>query len=365
MNEVRTMVTGERLDNRLLGVLRLVSPGTPLREAMERILRAEAGALIVLGAPPQVQALFTGGFRINVPFTAQRLSELAKMDGALVLDSDARAILWANVHLMPDPAVPTVETGIRHRTAERVARQTGVPVIAVSESMRTVILYVDEWRHVVDEVAAVLSRANQAVQTLRHYRARFDEASSVLDALELQGHATMRMVLALLSRGEMVRRIAGEVECYVAELGTDGRLLRLQLDELGAGVEEEQRLAVRDYLRQGRGADADEVLEELARRSPEDLSDPGALAKSLDLAGNPDALDQMVGPRGYRLLSKVRELPSSVIARVVERFGSLKVILAAGLEDLEEVEGVGLGRARNLREGLARLAETSALEHYA
>jgi diadenylate cyclase len=365
MSEVRTIASGEPPDDRLLGVLRLVSPGTPLREALERILRAETGALIVLGAPPPVQALFTGGFRINVAFTAQRLSELAKMDGALVLDEGAHAILWANVHLMPDPAVPTVETGIRHRTAERVARQTGVPVIAVSESMRTVTLYVDGWRHLVGEVAAVLSRANQAAQTLRHYRARFDEASKVLDAFELQGRATMRMVLALLCRSEVVRRIAGEVERYVAELGVDGRLLRLQLDELSAGVEREQRLAVRDYLRPGRGTELDDVLGELGRRSPEDFSDPGALAKSLDLAGNPDALDQLVNPRGYRLLSKVRGLPSSVIERVVERFGSLKVILAAGLEDLEEVEGVGPGRARNLREGLARLAETSALEHYA
>src|SRR6266540_2037149 len=364
MSEIRPVVTRQRLDSRLLGALRLVSPGMPLRESLERILRASLGALIVLGAPPPVQALFTGGFRIDVPFTAQRLSELAKMDGALVLDEAAHTILWANVHLMPDPAVPTVETGIRHRTAERVARQTGMPVIAVSESMRTVTLYVDDWRHVVDEAAAVLSRANQAVQTLRHYRARFDEASNLLDAVELHGHTTMRMVLALLSRSEMVRRIASEVERYVAELGTDGRLLRLQLDELSGGVEEEQRLAVRDYLRPGR-AEIDDILEELGRRSPEDLSDPSALAKSLDLAGNPDALDQVVSPRGYRLISKVRGLPPSVIARVVERFGSLKVILAAGLEDLEEVEGVGPGRARNLREGLARLAESSALEHYA
>ena len=363
MSEVRTM-TRERLDSRLLAVLRLVSPGTPLRQGLERILRAETGALLVLGAPPQVQALFTGGFRIQVPFTAQRLSELAKMDGALVLDEGAHDILWANVHLMPDPAVPTVETGTRHRTAERVARQTGVPVIAVSESMRTVTLYVDHWRHVVDEVGAVLSRANQAVQTLQHYRARFDEASTTLNALELQGHAIQRVVLTLLCRAEMVRRIGGEVESYVAELGADARLLRLQLDELGAGVEEEQRLAVRDYLRPGRGVEADDVLDELGRRSPEELSDLGVVAKALDLTGNPDALDQAVVPRGHRLLSKIRGIPSSVIARVVERFGSLKVVLAAGIEDLEEVEGVGPGRARNLREGLARLAETSALEQY-
>lgn len=350
----------ERLDDRMLAVLRLVAPGTALRQGLERILRAETGALIVLGAPASVQVLFTGGFRIHVPYTAQRLSELAKMDGALVLDEGAHQILWANVHLMPDPAVPTVETGTRHRTAERVARQCGGPVIAVSESMRTVTLYVDEWRHVVDDAGAVLSRANQAVQTLQRYRARCDEASATLDAAEMGGHATLRAVLNLICRCEMVRRVAVEVERYEAELGTDARLLRLQLEDFSAGVEEEQRLAVRDYLRPGRGIEVADVLEELGRLSPEELFDVPAVAKALDLTGNPDALDAGVVPRGYRLLSRVRGLPASVITRVVERFGSLKVILAASLEDLEEVEGVGPGRARNLREGLRRLAEASA-----
>src|SRR6266540_4359143 len=352
--------TGERLDGEMLGMLRLVAPGTVLRQGLERILRAETGALIVLGAPAGVQALFTGGFRIHVPYTAQRLSELAKMDGALVLDENAHQILWANVHLMPDPAVPTVETGTRHRTAERVARQAGVPVIAVSESMRTVTLYLNEWRHVVEEASAVLSRANQAVQTLQRYRTRCDEASAALDAAELGGHATLRPVLNLMCRCEMVRRVALEVERYEAELGADARLLRLQLEDLSAGVEEEQRQAVRDYLRPGRGIEVPDVLEELGRLSPEELFDAPATAKALDLTGNPDALDVGVVPRGYRLLSRVRGLPTSVITRVVERFGSLKVILAAGIEDLEEVEGVGPGRARNLREGLRRLAEASA-----
>ncbi len=287
--------SSERLDGRMLSVLRLVAPGTVLRQGLERILRAETGALIVLGAPTGVQAMFTGGFRIHVPYT-----------------------------------------------------------------MRTVTLYLDEWRHVVDDAGAVLSRANQAVQTLQRYRTRCDEASAALDTAELDGHATLRPVLNLISRCEMVRRVAVEVERYEAELGSDARLLRLQLEDLSAGVEEEQRLAVRDYLRPGRGIEVSDVLEELGRLSPEELFDVPALAKALDLSGNPDAVDVGVVPRGYRLLSRVRGLPASVITRVVERFGSLKVILAAGIEDLEEVEGVGAGRARNLREGLRRLVEASA-----
>jgi diadenylate cyclase len=347
----------DRLDDRLLDVLRQVAPGTGLRQGLERILRANTGALIVLGAPPRIESLFTGGFRIDVPFTAQRLSELAKMDGAMVLDEDASRILWANVHLMPDRAVPTVETGTRHRTAERVARQTNVPVIAVSHSMRTITLYLDGWRQVLEPVGSVLSRANQAVATLEHYRARFDEAAAALDALELQGKATLRDVLTLLGRAELVRRLAGELEQHVAELGADGRLLRLQLDEQSAGVDEAELLAVRDYLRPRPGWEAAEVLAELDRLTPEELLDMASMGKALDLTGEPEALDAAVLPRGYRLLAQVPQLPPAVVERVVERFGSLRVILAAGVEDLEEAEGVGAAGARQLREGLKRLAE--------
>jgi diadenylate cyclase len=345
------------LSDRLLEVLRQVAPGTPLRPGLERILRANTGALIVLGSPPQVEALFTGGFQIDVPFTAQRLSELAKMDGALVLDETGGRILWANVHLMPDPAIPTVETGTRHRTAERVARQAGVPVVSVSHTMHTITLYVEQWRHVLEDVGSVLSRANQAVATLEHYRARFDEASTALDALELHGQATLRDVLALLGRAELVRRVARELEQHVAELGSEGRLLRLQMEELSAGVDDEERLGVRDHLRPRPGWEVADVLAELARLTPEELSDTAAVAKAIDLTGDPEALEAVQVPRGYRLLARVPQLPPSVVDQVVDRFGSLRVIQAAGLEDLEEVEGVGPGRARLLREGLKRLAE--------
>jgi diadenylate cyclase len=354
-----------RLDDRLLDVLRQVAPGTALRPGLERILRANTGALIVLGSPPQVEALFTGGFQIDVPFTAQRLSELAKMDGALVLDETGGRILWANVHLMPDPAIGTVETGTRHRTAERVARQAEVPVISVSHSMHTITLYVDDWRHVLDDVGSVLSRANQAVATLAHYRARFDEASAGLDAAELRGQATLRDVLTLLGRAELVRRVAGELEQFVAELGSEGRLLRLQQEELSAGVADEERLTVRDHLRPRPGWGVPDALAELARLTPEELSDTATVAKAIDLTGDatgdPESLDALQVPRGYRLLARVPQLvpqlPPSVVDQVVERFGSLKVILAVGPEDLEEVEGVGPGRARLLREGLKRLAD--------
>jgi diadenylate cyclase len=357
-------MTHAQFDDRLIKGLERVAPGTQLREGLERVLRAETGALVVLGAPPKVQALFSGGFRIDVSFTAQRLSELAKMDGAIILDEPGTTILWANVHLMPDPAIQTAETGTRHRTAERVARQTKVPVVTVSESMHILTLYLGELRHVFENVANVLSRGNQAVQTLEHYRDRFDEVAGALTSAELEGTASQRDVLAVLARAEMLRRIGVELERYVAELGVDGRLLGLQLDELSEGVEEAKLAVLRDYLLPRPGYQHDEVLQQLVRRTPEELSDAAALAKVLDLVGEPEALDISLVPRGYRVLAKVPQLPTWVIDRVVERFGSLKVLLAAGLDDLEEVEGVGRERAKQVREGLGRLAEASMVEYY-
>ena len=358
-------MTPGRTDPRLLAVLQQVAPGTALREGLERILRGQTGGLIVLGGGPEVQALFSGGFRIDVPFTAQRLSELAKMDGAIVLDEAAERILWANVHLMPDPAIPTAETGTRHRTAERVARQTNAPVITVSQSMHIVTLYVREHRHVLDTAGALLSRANQAVQTLEHYRHRFDEVSNVLSSLEVENAVTQRDVLEVLARSEMLRRIADELERYVAELGTDGRLLKLQLDELSAHVDEDRALIVRDYLDPSTGRDVAGVLRELSQLSPEELVDSLALAKALSLVPDAENLEAPLVPRGYRLLAKVPRLPQPVIAKLVERFGSLQEILAASVEDLDRVEGVGQDRARLIREGLVRLAEASVLERYA
>ena len=234
--------------DQLRAVLAAVAPGTALRDGLERILRGNTGGLVVLGYDRTVESLCTGGFPLDVEFSATRLRELAKMDGAIVVNDDLDRILRAAVHLVPDPSIPTEESGTRHRTAERVARQTGHPVISVSQSMRIIALYVDGRRYVLDDSAAILSRANQALATLERYKLRLDEVSGTLSALEIEDLVTVRDAIAVSQRLEMVRRIAGEIEGYVVELGTDGRLLSLQLDELMAGVEQERELVVRDYL---------------------------------------------------------------------------------------------------------------------
>ncbi len=352
-------------EDRLRATLAAVAPGTSLRDSLERILRGNTGALIVLGFDKTVEQLCTGGFPLDVEFSATRLRELSKMDGAVVLSDDHGRIVRAAVHLVPDPSIPTDESGTRHRTAERVARQTGYPVISVSQSMRIIALYVDSRRYVLDDSAAILSRANQALATLERYKLRLDEVSGTLSALETEDLVTVRDTLAVIQRLEMVRRIAGEIAGYVVELGTDGRLLSLQLDELMAGVAQERELLIRDYSPIGRRArPTEEVLSELDAISAADLLDLAALARTVGLPAAPDGQDLAVSPRGYRLLARVPRLPRPLVDRLVEHFGSLQKLLAAGVEDLQAVEGIGETRARAIREGLSRLAESSILERY-
>jgi diadenylate cyclase len=329
-------------------------------------LRGNTGALIVLGYDQVVRDLCSGGFELKVPFSATRLRELAKMDGAIVLDCAAKNIVRAAVHLMPDPALPTDESGTRHRTAERVARQTGYPVVAVSKSMRTIGLYIDGTRHVLEDSVAILSHANQALGTLERYRLRLDEVSGALSALEIEDLATVRDVTAVAQRLEMVRRIAGEIEGYMVELGTGGRLLALQLDELVAGTGAERELLVLDYVPAaagGRQRAMEAVLAALGRLSPDDLLDVAKVAATIGF-GQPDALDHPVSPRGYRLLAKVPRLPRLAVERLVLHFEGLQKLLAASVEDLQQVNGIGVSHARSIREGLSRLAESSILERY-
>lgn len=348
--------------------LSAVAPGTGLRDGLERILRGNTGGLMVLGVDKTVESLCTGGFVLDVEFSATRLRELCKLDGALILDRDITKIVRAGVQLVPDASIPTEETGTRHRTAQRVSIQTGYPVVSVSQSMRLIALYVDGQRRVLEDSAAILSRANQALATLERYKLRLDEVAGTLSALEIEDLVTVRDVTAVAQRLEMVRRIATEIAEYVVELGTDGRLLSLQLDELIAGVEPERELVARDYVPQPgtgrRSRTVAEALSELDRLTHTELLELPTVARALGYSGAPETLDSAVSPRGFRLLAKVPRLPGAVIDRLVDHFGGLQKLLAASVDDLQTVDGVGEARARSVREGLSRLAESSILERY-
>lgn len=353
-------------DIKLRSVLAQMAPGTALRDGLQRILRGNTGALIVLGSDKTVAAISSGGFHVDIEFTATRLRELAKMDGAVLCDRDANRILEAAVQMLPDPAIPTEEQGTRHRTADRVSRQCGFPVISVSKSMNIIALYLDGRRYVLEDSAAILSRANQALATLERYRMRLDEVTESLTTMEIEDLVTIRDVAVVAQRHEMVRRIASEIAGYVIELGIDGRLVALQLDEYVAGTAEALHNVVRDYMPQsGRKMKAPEpILANLTSLDSASLLDLASVASALGLPSDVESLDSTIRPRGYRLVSSIPRMPEALVEKLINHFGSLQKLLAAGVEDLRDVEGVGETRARSIREGLSRVAESGLMDRF-
>lgn len=353
-----------RRNPELQAALAAVAPGQPLREGLDRILKAGMGALIVIGDGPEVLNISSGGFLVNAAFSPQRLSELAKTDGAIVLTPDSGYIARANVHLVPNPNVPTEETGTRHRTAERVARSIGVPVISVSEDMAVVTVYTKTNRYQLEPITSILSRCNQALQTLERYKNRLDEESTNLTSLEVEDLVTLRDVVTLLQRAELVARISDEIERYLVELGTDGRLVRLQLRELMAGVEDERRLVVLDYLQADASWDLEQAIDTLSDLDMEDLLDADKVAHALHLSGQADDMDAHLQARGYRMLARIPRMSEPMVERLIAHYGSLEKLSRASVEDLSTVEGVNDHWARTIKDALGRIAESSILDRY-
>ncbi len=351
-------------DKEIIQALKMVAPGTELREGLGRIVSAHIGALIVVGDTEEVLSIVNGGFEVNVDFSAPRLYQLCKMDGAVILTEDLSTIRFANVHLVPDPSIPTKEGGTRHRTAERVAKQTNQLCIAISERLERVTLYKKNWKHVLADPRVVVSKAFQAIQTLEKYKARFDQVSQSLSALEIEDLVTLRDVVKVLQRSEMMIRIAEEVELYISELGVEGRLIALQLEELMAGVEKERENIIHDYRVDSHGRGEETVQRKLSRLTSEELLQLTTIAQALGYSGSQDELDRPLAPRGYRVLSRIPRLPHSITDKLVKNFKTLQNIMGATLEQLDEVEGVGKTRAAAIQEGLRRIAESSIIDHY-
>lgn len=345
-----------------------LAPGTALRDGLERILRGRTGALIVLGHDERVETICDGGFAVDVRFAPTRLRELCKMDGAVVLSGDGDRILRANVQLVPDPSIPTDESGTRHRSAERAAVQTGNPVISVSHSMNIVTVYVAGERHVLADSATILSRANQAIATLERYKTRLLEVGRALSSAEIEDYVTLREVMTVVQRLEMVRRIGLEIDEDVVELGTDGRQLRLQEEELLGGNDADRELIVRDYHANPEAPSTEQVcatLAELDALSDAELLDFTALARVFGYPPTAEAQESPVSPRGYRAMAAIPRLQFAHADVLVRNFGSLQGLLAASATDLQAVDGIGSMWARHVREGLSQLAESTIADRLA
>jgi diadenylate cyclase len=336
-------------------ILQFVAPGAPIREGIDNVLRAKTGGLIVVGYNDKVRSVVDGGFHINSPFSASYLYELAKMDGAIILNDAGTKILYANAQLAPDVYVPSTETGMRHRTAERVARQTKALVIAISQRRNVITLYQGDFRYALKDISVILTKANQAIQTLEKYKVVLDQSISNLSVLEFEELVTHGDLLQVLHRFEMVLRIKNELLTYLSELGTEGRLIRLQMNELLADIEEEAMLIIRDYAH-NRDIKPFEVLYKFQELVHSEVLDDNVLLKLLGYQGYVHH-DDAICPRGYRVLNKIPRLPIVIIENLITEFESLPKVCSASVDDLDEVEGIGEVRARKIKEGLKLIKE--------
>ncbi len=341
-------------DKKLMEILKIMAPGTQLREGLENILRAKTGGLIIIGDSEEIMKIVDGGFNINSEYSPSYVYELAKMDGAIVLSGDLKRILYANTQLVPDAFIPTFETGTRHRTAYRVTRQTGCIVVAISQRRNIITVYKNDIKYVLRDSSIILARANQALQTLEKYVSVLERVMSNLNLLEFQDLVTLFDVITAIQRTEMVMRIVDEVERYICELGNEGRLISMQLNELVRSVEEDGILLIRDYCQNN--LDYNKIYEQIQNMSSEELLDLDIISKVLGYVGVP-LVDTLISSRGYRMLNKIPRIPVNVIENVINNFKELKGVMEASYEELDNVEGIGEARAKAIKNGLRRLRE--------
>ena len=370
----------------IVDILKMIAPGTQIRAGIDNILKAKTGGLIVIGDGKEIQNIIDGGFHVDVEFSPARLYELAKMDGAIILSEDLKRILYANAQLIPDFTITTVETGTRHRTAERVAKQTGKIVISISQRRGIITIYYGNSRYVLEDTAKVMAKSNQALQTVEKYRIVFNNKINLLNEYEFNDIATLNVVVETIQRGEMLYKIAEEVQKSIYELGIEGRLLKMQLDELTDGIEQEERLVIKDYIQydkndknktkgkekvknqeKAKAKDSndenedieieDVTFKKIRSLSYEDLMKEQLIANILGIKENDNFSDISVYTRGYRILSRVPRMPGFIVDNIVKKFGSWQKILSASAEELDEVDGIGEIRAKTIVQSLKRMQE--------
>ena len=345
-------------DIEIKNILKIMCPGTAIREGLENILRAKTGGLIVLGDSEDVMKIADGGFSINAEYTPSYVYELAKMDGAIIISSDIKKIVSANTQLIPDSSIVTYETGTRHRTAHRAAKQTGNIIVAISQRRNMITVYKGDIKYVLRESSIILARANQAVQTLEKYVAVLERVINNLNLLEFQDLTTLFDVVTSIQRTEMVMRIVEEINVYILELGNEGRLISMQLNELIRHVERDGILLIRDYLKED--LDAESIYKGIQKLTQNELLDLDIIAKEIGYSGEP-LVDTFIIPKGYRILSKVPRIPTNIMDNVIRHFKNFNCIIKADIDDLDQVEGIGEARATAIRNGIKKMNEQVSL----
>lgn len=344
-------------DEVITEILKLIAPGTKIREGLENILKAKTGGLIVIGDTKEVLDIVDGGFNLNIDYTSSRLYELAKMDGAIILSEDLKKILYANAQLIPSPSISTNETGTRHRTAERTAKQTGKIVISVSQRRNVITIFKGDLRYVLQDSSRVISKANQALQTAEKYKKVFDDKLNLLNEYEFNDIVTLQNVIDCIQRAEMILKVVDEVNMAIYELGEQGRLFQMQLEELLGNLEEEETFIIKDYLVYKRKKTVERALETIRSMDLEELMNTQLMAKVLGYDDFENYDEVSVFTRGYRILNKIPRMPSNIVENLVKAFKSFQHVIKADIPALDDVEGIGEIRAKAIKRSIKRMQE--------
>ena len=344
-------------EDTLINILKIIAPGTKIREGLDNILKAKTGALIIIGDSKEIMDIVDGGFKIDEEYTPARLYELAKMDGAIILSKDLKRILLANTQIIPSSKISTDETGTRHRTAERTAKQTGELVISISQRRNIITVFKGDFRYTVEDTSKIITKANQALQTVENYKKVFDTKLKVLNEYEFNDIVTLDNVITCIQRAEMVMKVAEQVKRCIYELGDDGILVKMQLEELIEDLPNEELLIIKDYIAPGRRFVAEKVLQNIQNSSQDEFVQAETIAKALGYEQFDNYEEVAVYTRGYRILNKIPRMPGVIVTNLVKAFKSFQHILLADVDKLDEVEGIGEVRARTIKQSLRRMQE--------
>ncbi len=322
-------------------------PGQALRNGVDLIADKKTGALIVVGTSARLEKISSGGIALNnCSYTPEMLSELAKMDGAIVVDISVNNILKANVHLNPSDDIATSQTGTRHRTAERVSVETQLSVVAVSEESSTIKVFNGNDVNELEESSIIFGRVNESLQSVDRTRRRFDDAVLELGELEIENTLTNQQVLEVIQRGELLGRLSQQVRKEAIDLGEDSGLVMIQIDSLESGVRNTLDLVLKDHLPAKRFRSIFKAVDEIANLTYEELNTIQHLGSVLFM----EPLDEVSVSKGYRVLGRLPGLPDNLHDSLIQKFKTLPNLLNAPTDKLFEVEGIGRNRAQQLRE---------------
>ena len=322
-------------------------PGQPLRNGVDLVADKKTGALIVIGTSAKLEKISSGGITLNnCSYTPEMLSELAKMDGAIIVDANVNNILKANVHLNPSDSIPTSQTGTRHRTAERVSVETELSVIAVSEESSTIKVFSDNIVNELEDSSIIFGKVNESLQSIDRTRRRFDDAVLELGELEVENTLTNQQVLEVIQRGELLGRLSQQVRKEATDLGEDSGLVMIQIDSLESGVRNTLDLVLKDHLPAKRFRNINKAVDEIANLTYEELNSIQHLGSVLFM----ESLDEVSTSKGYRILARLPGLPDNLHDSLIQKFKTLPNLLTASTDKLFEVEGIGRSRAQQLRE---------------